>query len=672
MRYSILASACAASLLLPASALLAQQQAATPAILSALHLRRASLQDLKLPATLPNAFALRVGLGNSTYTLNVHHHSLRAAGYQLLVDDGSSVRAVTSPADSTYQGNVVGVPDSRVALTLWNGQVQAFISLGARDWWVQPVTDAIKTAPATQHVVYELDDAIIPKGFCNRQIVPPMRPDTPLPTPTSVLGAAEVALDCDYEYYKLNGTNVGQTQAAATQIMNAVDVIYRRDVEICYTITTILVRTAKVYTQGPQVGCCGATCGLLPEMDTRWTANHANIKRDLAHMFTGWGTFSGTIGCAGPPVCGLTGFGVSRTVGSLAGNTALVAHEMGHQWNAGHCSGNDCFIMCAGLGNCGGSALKFGAASKTAILAYKATRGCLGRCGGCSNEADYTHFGKGCPGSGQGGKANCLQQNWNQSVGNNAYSDENAIVARSGTIALPIESVDLYIWAQSAVQIPISIYARAASGGPGTKLGTAMMSVGTSAASYRAKFPSVIYIAPNTEFYISFTTPPNFTPFVASPIATSGTLADSYFESGGNWYFNSTKEYWNFNVNCFGGGATPSLVAATTPGLNSFLRVSVTGGRANSLAVLLYSLATADIDLTGAGAPGCRLYVGGTFLVEGAVTDGQGTGNFQALPIPNDTTLCGVLFYQQAFVNDPPTNALNYVGTSRGQPRIGN
>lgn len=660
---------CAALFALTTSATHAQVvQPAPAAILSTLQLRGGTLQDLNLPKGLPNAFPLRIVLGKQAYTLNVHKHSLRAPGFKLLVDDGKSLRQVATPALNTYQGNVVGLPDSKVALTLSNGQVQAFISLGSHDWWVQPVTDAVRTAPLAQHVVYHLKDAIYPANGCSASVVSPVRPDMPITTPANALGAAEIALDCDNAYYRKNNSNVATTQAAATQIINAMDVIYRRDVEICYTISAIIVRQAAVYTSGPNVGCSGT--GLIQEMATRWGNNHTNVKRDLAHMFSGQGVFSGTIGCAGPPVCGLTGFGVSRTLGSLAANTGLVAHEVGHMWTAGHCSGTSCFIMCASLGGCGGNSLKFGAQSQATIKGYKATRTCLGRCGGCGNEASYTHFGSGCAGSGRGSLPNCLRQNWNQSNANSGFgAGDTAIVAKS-TSAMSIQSVDLYMWARTAVSIPVTIHSRAATGGPGAKLGTATMRVGTQPGSYTATFSPIINIPANSEFYIAYTSPA--TPFLASPISTSGTLADSYFTSGARWFKDSQQYRWNFNINCFGSGATPTLVASGDPTLNSLLQVSVTGGRASSLAVILYSLTAANVDLTGAGAAGCRLYVGATFLVEGAVTNGAGTGAFQALPIPNDTNLCGVRFYQQVFVNDPPTNGLKFVGTSRGQPRIGN
>jgi len=58
----------------------------------------------------------------------------------------------------------------------------------------------------------------------------------------------------------------------------------------------------------------------------------------------------------------------------------LTAHEMGHNFSAGHCDGNgDCHIMCSGINGCNGlgNPAFFGAPSANKIANYAAGRPCL-------------------------------------------------------------------------------------------------------------------------------------------------------------------------------------------------------------------------------------------------------------------------------------------------------
>ena len=70
---------------------------------------------------------------------------------------------------------------------------------------------------------------------------------------------------------------------------------------------------------------------------------------DAVHLFYGGDPFSGgTIGCAFVgAICDSWSFGVNQIgwTGSLALQAVLVAHELGHNLDAGHVSGDDRWIM---------------------------------------------------------------------------------------------------------------------------------------------------------------------------------------------------------------------------------------------------------------------------------------------------------------------------------------
>src|SRR5690606_16752826 len=135
-------------------------------------------------------------------------------------------------------------------------------------------------------------------------------------------------------------------------------------VGIRYRITTVIVRTQPLYTS-PGVA------GRLSELQTHWNRHHATTPRDVVHLFSG---------LADPNLYGIANLGsvcdrasayaVSSAFQPLhVDNVVLVAHELGHAWNAPHCLSFPCYIMCPLLG-CA-SAVRFGVLESAPMIAYR-------------------------------------------------------------------------------------------------------------------------------------------------------------------------------------------------------------------------------------------------------------------------------------------------------------
>ena len=351
-----------------------------PEVLTALDLRSGTIQELLLPQSGRSQFQVRVSLGDALHTLVLAPHSIRAANFQLLVTDTTGTHSVPAPEDTTYSGTVEGIDGSMVAASLHDGQLEAHIRVPGGSWCVQPLTTVIGIAPRNLHVVYQTKDVVQNAAVCG---VDHGHGDHTTPPGGSVGPAAmrlcEIALDCDEGYYARNGNNVNTTVASAVTLMYAVNAIYQNDVEIRHVITAVIVRTVPTYTTGPDLGC-GATPGLLQEFRTRWLNNHGNVPRDVAHLLTGQGSFSGVVGCASVGViCTTSAYGASRAIsGNAAQNVGLVAHEIGHNWSAQHCNAaTPCNIMCASLGGCSGVLNSVGPSEVAQIVAHKNSRNCL-------------------------------------------------------------------------------------------------------------------------------------------------------------------------------------------------------------------------------------------------------------------------------------------------------
>ncbi len=346
--------------------------------LKAMGLSKATLEDLYIPRGLPKSTQFRVILDGKLRSLSLFAYDIRSKNFQLLVTDSKGTHREKTPASTTYRGSVLGIPESRVAATFFQGQLTATILMpGGRILAIQPLSDVVPLAPRNRHIVYDRKNALRQDVRCgNTEVLPAgkIKPGGPSILATKV---AEIAIDADNDFYRKFGSNVSRVQAQVNAVMNAVDTIYKRDVGITYKITTIIVRTSRVYGSTSNLGT------RLGQFRSYWNANHRGVKRDVAHLFTGLGSFSGVIGVAYLSViCSQTvGYGTSKAFSSrISTNAGLVAHELGHNWSARHCNsaGNDCKIMCSGLGGCGRDITRFGNTSKNQIISYKNSRRCLG------------------------------------------------------------------------------------------------------------------------------------------------------------------------------------------------------------------------------------------------------------------------------------------------------
>ena len=343
---------------------------APPVVLSALNATAATMQDLTLPAGLPSNLQVRVQLAGRAVTLQLTPFNVRSPNFKLLVDDGIQLREIPAPPSTTYRGTVVGEPGSIVTAALLNRQLEATVYLGESTWGIQASNELVPSLPQTSHVVYRAAD-LKSGGQCGVPDVHVHTPqNTPQAPPAAALKEAEIAIDVTNAAYRLWGSNTTTVNTRVDQTLNNVDVIYTRDTEITYKLTQTIIRTTAVYTSN--------TTAVLGQFSSRWRNNHQSVVRDVAHMFTGRSS-SSIAGVANiSAICG-TGrnYGVTWFQSSTITRAGVAAHELGHNWSAGHCSGSGCFLMCAGLGGCGRSITKFGTASINRIVGYKNTRTCL-------------------------------------------------------------------------------------------------------------------------------------------------------------------------------------------------------------------------------------------------------------------------------------------------------
>lgn len=376
-----------------------------------------SLQSLSIPEGLPEEFSFAVVLDGRAETIRLYRHSLRSPDFIVLVDQGNGVYVEYDPPEArTYRGVVLSDADSRVGASLLEDGLVATVIMGdGTTWGIEPVARlATDAAGDPRYAVYG-SDQIVPTGHgCGFD----MSTHGPAATGAShdggqadggegdggamdggIAGAnpniVEIAFDTDFEFFQKNGSNVNNTINDIELVMNNVDMIYDRDVDITLEYTGLIVRSSS---DDPY----SATTidGRLCEFRNTWnSAPESSIKRDVAQMFSGYNYSGATIGIAWfATVCNVAGSACSTGSASLAYSVvesrylnptpvnlrvSLSCHELGHNFAASHCDseGNaNCNIMCSSNGGCGGvsgSNLKFNTLSINEMTAYKNSVNCL-------------------------------------------------------------------------------------------------------------------------------------------------------------------------------------------------------------------------------------------------------------------------------------------------------
>ena len=325
---------------------------------------------------------VRIQLDGKDELLILEPVHIRGKGFAVLIDEGDGQLKLMKnpPPSSVYKGAVAGKPGSKVTASIREGVIDAVVRTEAGEFFIQPKNRFLKSA-TPDHIVYSGADVEEDVSSCATE-------GQPLPVAESGSGSeapvtakailpgtkiAEIAFDTDYEFYVANGSSISNTIADIEMVMAGVNSIYEDDVQITHQLGTIIVRS------DPADPYAATTAdGILGEFQNEWNSNQVAIARDVAHIMTGKNVDGSTIGLAyiGVICNGTYGYGISesRYTSIVARRFALTSHELGHNWNAGHCS---CNVMCSSIGGCTGILDTFTQQSIDTISNYRDTRTCL-------------------------------------------------------------------------------------------------------------------------------------------------------------------------------------------------------------------------------------------------------------------------------------------------------
>jgi hypothetical protein len=315
------------------------------AVNRSLGLTESHVQKLELFGDPATGLTVPFELNGTATQLALSAHSVRAPGFELVEQraDGSLVSVAPGPV-VTLRGTVESMPDARVAGALLEDGLYARIMIaGGSEFWIQPVPTSIEGASPSHHVLYERGDVLRTSHFCGADLLANNfgQPGfEEVPQNNTAMGTslftAEVGCDADYEYYLDYGSSTTNVSDRIQTVINSINLQYESEVSITHSTTQVIVRTSS---NQPYTSSDAST--LLNQFRSEWNANQGSVQRDVAHLFTGKSIDGGTIGIAWVgAICSTYGYGMveSDFNNNYSSTTDLSAHELGHNWNAQHCT----------------------------------------------------------------------------------------------------------------------------------------------------------------------------------------------------------------------------------------------------------------------------------------------------------------------------------------------
>lgn len=367
-----------------------------------------------------DSFVLNVEIFGERYSLILEPAELVASSARITeIEADGSEREIASNAVH-YKGHVAGRPDSHVRISVAEGQYTGVISIDGDILVIEPSDLWGFARTNSAHVGYRMSDVEFdPDVACAAELGASLRHRRrrrggrrtalqslqQLANQGAVLQAAgggflttEISVVGDFEYVANANWPSGYTAASWMEaVINSVAGIYESEVGVTFQITTNTTYASNndPFTISPSGNGCstGNYAGdILSEFgSTRSSGNYPwrVSNSDVAHLFTGRPLcgqsnpdIPNTIGIAWfNGICnGFTGTGVSEDYSTNLGSmTSLLAHELGHNFNAPHVSNcsphGNCCIMLPSIG-CSPQDV-FAGSTVTTITNYAAGRSCL-------------------------------------------------------------------------------------------------------------------------------------------------------------------------------------------------------------------------------------------------------------------------------------------------------
>jgi hypothetical protein len=319
------------------------------------------------------------GLG--VVNLELREAQVFAPGARLVVSDGRQERVLPRPLTRFMRGTINGNSRTIVALSITSdGVISGLMTEGIRKWelrrnpgtlTLEGVSPQAANAQGPNQGFTCGNDNLVEAPLMQQlrqQLQAPQNMSVPRELPAGQLYRATIAIETDFEFYQVMGSNTTTANNYIGNLFNYISAIYENDTQTRLTVGDIFLWSTA---SDPWVENGGTWCRLA-EFGKYWKNNRSGVTRSLAHFLSGAGlgggiawmdtmcmgaqTVNSNTGCASVGneyVFG--GFGVSANLNGVintssgpAWDATVVAHELGHNFSSPH---THCYGGVAGNAN---------------------------------------------------------------------------------------------------------------------------------------------------------------------------------------------------------------------------------------------------------------------------------------------------------------------------------
>ncbi|MCL2414648.1 MAG: M12 family metallo-peptidase [Bacteroidales bacterium] len=287
-------------------------------------------------------FQIRIN-DNLSWTFDMVVNDMRAPSFRQVVVTDEGEFECNNFVLNTFKGET---SDGRVARFTIDENTFFGVILGENyHYMIRSARDYTRNADDRRFIVYKswdviaterefdfINDALIVSSDGGNEIA-----SHALDTPPPCAYILRIATDADFEFYQLHGSN---TNNHIRSILNMVEGVYQSAFGMRFMITfqAVVNRPNHLYTS-TNAGT------LLNEFRNYWNANRRSVERNIAHLFT-----NKNLNYLGYAFVGqINGNANNNWAYALSGHVnhsnrlhEIVAHEIGHNLNAGHPSTNTC------------------------------------------------------------------------------------------------------------------------------------------------------------------------------------------------------------------------------------------------------------------------------------------------------------------------------------------
>jgi hypothetical protein len=289
-----------------------------------------------------------IQIDGKTFQFILTPNDIRAADYKAEYTDNNGRHSLPRGKVFTYQGIIVGEPNSIVALTVDGAKTEGYFTTQSEGFYIESAKNYSSRAGGDDKVIYRVEDKVNgDDNICGLDEavadgIKTASSNSDLNTASSPqIGrrVLKVATEADKEFVQEDIIGNGDPAKANEHIlsvMNQVDAVYRRDLNL--RVVVIFQHAWMPGTVDPYAGYKNSI--LISAFRFYWNANfpvsNPNYRRDVAHLFTGKISHDeGGAAFNNGTVCNPE-ISYSYTANFRFDKWMTTAHELGHNLDAHH------------------------------------------------------------------------------------------------------------------------------------------------------------------------------------------------------------------------------------------------------------------------------------------------------------------------------------------------